>query len=152
MVAPCSASPDTPRASETLALALPVSAAAASATIDPALLTLSALSSTVISVPEAVSSSKKPIPKSKISKTSGVKETETTPQATASRTTHKPKPTKTFSTLAAEDSEDDTPLSELSDCFSGLGKRTRAASPMKVEKSRITRRSVIPFVLLCYAF
>jgi hypothetical protein len=42
----------------------------------------------------------------------------------------------------SSDSEDDAPLSELSESFSGLGKRTRAVSPAWVEKPRVTRRLV----------
>ncbi|KAF8232256.1 hypothetical protein L208DRAFT_1397675 [Tricholoma matsutake] len=140
-------SAETPRGSRIIALPLAVSAVTSSATIDPALLALPSFATTAISVPDAAPSSaprvtNKPIPKSKMSKLTGVNET----KVTTSRTTQKSKATKTFSTLAASDfdsdSEDDTPLSELSDYLSVLGKRARAVSPAKVEKPRVTRRSV----------
>lgn len=139
-------SAETPRGSRIIALPLAVSAVTSSATIDPALLALPSFATTAISVPDAAPSSaprvtNKPIPKSKMSKLTGVNET----KVTTSRTTQKSKATKTFSTLAASDfdsdSEDDTPLSELSDYLSVLGKRARAVSPAKVEKPRVTRRS-----------
>jgi hypothetical protein len=134
----------TPRASHVLALPLAV---APSATIDPALLSAPApaLVSTEISMTDAAPSSapratNKPIAKSKTSKLTSGNET------TTSRAMQKNKTTKTFLTLEASDlssdSEDDVPLSELSESFSGLGKRARAVSPAWVEKPRVTRRLV----------
>jgi hypothetical protein len=55
--------------------------------------------------------------------------------------TQKRKDTKTFSRLAASESDSDG-LSELSQPLSLLGRRDRTASPEKVEGHRTTRRSV----------
>jgi hypothetical protein len=136
----------TPRAPHVLALPLAVSP---SATIDPALLAAPALVSTAISMTDAAPSSaaratNKPITKSKTSKLTDANKT--IANATTSCAMQKNKATKTFLTLEASDlssdSEDDAPLSELSESFSGLGKRVRAVSPAWVEKPRVTRRLV----------
>jgi hypothetical protein len=118
--------------------------------IDPALLSAPALVSTAISMTDSAPSSapcatNKPIAKSKMFKLgTGANETIATTTSREMQNSKATKATKTFLTPAASDlssdSEDDVPLSELSEYFSGLGKRARAVSPAWVEKPRVTRR------------
>ena len=146
----------TSRASHVLPLPVAASASAApapSAVVEPPL-AAPILASNVVPVPDAIPdaspapaprTTNKPIPKPKAPKLMSTDEI--TAKATTSRATQKRKTTQTFKALAASDldsdSEEDVPLSELSDLspyVSGLGKRARPA--LKVEKPRATRRLV----------